>query len=189
MDGKEKVKDFNHHFLSLRNKIPAESRPTEGVVTKLYTLALLPTMAMFVKQDQKITLQGNFAEAIRGEKDLSSLKVNQGSDKPSTSRTPVKTHIDRREQDAFNIEGLQRMVRQLSNKILDLKKNSRESTSGRGFSRFLDKKHFPPRQHRPTENINIQEYAMDNFCQAHKDNHSEKNCLTFINMFELFAMS
>ena len=33
MDDKEKVKDFNQCFLSLRNKIPTESRPIEGVVT------------------------------------------------------------------------------------------------------------------------------------------------------------
>ena len=37
MDGKEKVKDFNQHFLSLRNKMPVESRPIEGVVTEFYT--------------------------------------------------------------------------------------------------------------------------------------------------------
>ena len=76
MDGKEKVKDFNQHFLSLRNKIPAESRPTEGVVTEFYTLALPQTMAMFVKQAQKATPQGNFAETTRVEKDVTSLKVN-----------------------------------------------------------------------------------------------------------------
>jgi len=85
------------------------------------------------------------------------------------------------------MEGLQRMVKQLSNEIIDLKKNSGESTSGRGFFRFPDKKHFPQKQHPPLENINIQDYAMDNFCRAHKDNHSEKYCPTFINMFELFT--
>ena len=30
---------------------------------------------------------------------------------------------------------------------------------------------------------------MDNFCQAHRDNQSEKYCLEFINMFELFTAS
>ena len=189
MDGKEKVKDFNQCFINLRNKIPVESRPTKGVVTKFYTSALLQTMAMFVKQAQNTTFQGNFAEAIRVKKDLSSLKVNQGDDKPSTSRAPVKTHTDRREQDSFNIEGLQRMVKQLSNEIIDLKKNSGKSTSRRAFFRFPNKKHFPPRHHPPPENINIQDYAIDNLCQAHKDNHSKKNFPTLINMFELFTMS
>ena len=119
---------------------------------------------MFVKQSQKTTLQGNFAKAIRVEKDLASLKVNQGNDNPSTSKGPVKTHTDRRDQHSFDIEGLQRMVKQLSNEIIDLKKNSGESTFGRGFFRFPDKKHFPPRQHPPPKNINIQDYVMDNFC-------------------------
>ena len=60
---------------------------------------------------------------------------------------------------------------------------------GRGFFRFPNKKHFPPKQRPPLENINIQDYAMDNFFQAHKDNHSENNCPSFINMFELFTTS
>ena len=77
-------------------------------------------MAMFVKQAQNTTLQGNFAEAIRVEKDLASLKVNQGNDKPSTSRAPVKTHTDMRNQVSFDIEGLERMIKKLSNKIIDL---------------------------------------------------------------------
>ena len=81
------------------------------------------------------------------------------------------------------------MVKQLSNEIIDLKKTSGESTSGRGFFRFPDKKHFPPKQQPPPENINIQDYAIDNFFQAHKDNHSEKDFPVFINMFELFTMS
>ena len=81
------------------------------------------------------------------------------------------------------------MVKQLSNEIIDLKKNSGEGTSGRGFLRFPDKKHFPPKQHLPPENINIPDYAMDNLYRAHKDNHSQKDCLAFINMFKLFTTS
>lgn len=171
MDEKEKIKDFNQHFLSLRSKIPVESGPPEGVVIEFYTTSLQQIMAMFVNQAQKTTLQGNFAEAIRVEKDLASLKVNNGNDKPSSSRAPVKTHTDRRDQDSFDIERLQRVVKQLSNEIITVKKNMGECTSRRGFFRFLDKKYFPPIQHPPPENINFQDYAMDNFFQAHKDNH------------------
>lgn len=56
MDSKERVKDFNQHFLSLINRIHVDSRPTEGVVTKFYTSPLPQTMAMFVKQKEKTTL-------------------------------------------------------------------------------------------------------------------------------------
>ena len=98
------------------------------------------------------------------EKDLTSLKGSQANEKPSSSIVPVKTHADRRDQDSFDMEGLQRMLKQLSNEIIGLKKNSGETTSRRVFFKFPDKKHFPPKQHPPPENINIKDYAMDNFC-------------------------
>ena len=100
-------------------------------------------MATFVKQTRKVTLQDNFIETIRIEKDLASLKGSQANDKPSSSRVPIKTNADRRDQDSFDMEGLQRMVKQLSNEIIDLKKNSGESISGRGFFGFPDKNTFP----------------------------------------------
>ena len=60
MDGKEKIKDFNHHFLTLKNKIPVESRPPKGVVVEFYTSSLPQMIAMFVKKTRKVTLQDNF---------------------------------------------------------------------------------------------------------------------------------
>ena len=142
MDGKEKIKDLNQHFLTLKNKIPIESRPPEGVVVEFYTPTLPQMMAMFVKQTCKISLQDNFTEAIRIEKDLVSLKGSHTNDKPYSSRVPVKTHANRRDQNSFDMEGLQRMVKQLYNKIIDLKKTSGESTLGRGFFIFPDRKHL-----------------------------------------------
>ena len=62
------------------------------------------------------------------------------------------------------MDGLQRVVNQLSNEIIDLKKNIGEGTSGRGFFRFHYKIIFPPIQQNPPEGINIQDYVMDNFC-------------------------
>ena len=59
-----------------------------------------------MKQIYKVTLQDNFTEAIRIEKDLASLKGSQTNDKPSSSRVPIKTHVDRRDQDSFDMEGL-----------------------------------------------------------------------------------
>ena len=101
---------------------------------------------MFVKQKEKTTLQGNFAKAIKVEKDMSTLKVNQGNNKSINVRNLAKHHGDRKDQNSFDMDGLQRLVKQLSNEIIDLKKNSGEGTYGRGFFRFLDKKNFLPRQ-------------------------------------------
>jgi hypothetical protein len=36
----------------------------------------------------------------------------------------------------------------------------------------------------PTSGINLEEYAMDNFCRAHYASHSEKNCPEFMNLFK-----
>ena len=35
----------------------------------------------------------------------------------------------------------------------------------------------------PTSGINIEYYAMDNFCHTHHVNHSERTCPEFINSF------
>ena len=118
MYSKENVKDFNQIFLSLRNKILVDSRPIERVVIEFYTSALPQTMDMFVKQKEKTTMQGNFTEAIKVEKDMASLKVNQGNDKLSNIKNPMKSHTDRKEKDSFDIEGLQRVVKNCLMKLL-----------------------------------------------------------------------
>jgi hypothetical protein len=79
-------------------------------------------VAIFVKQKEKTMLQGNFVEAIKVEKYMASLKVNQGNDKSINVRNLAKPHVDRKDQDSFDMEGLQRVVKQLSNEIIDIKK-------------------------------------------------------------------
>ena len=36
----------------------------------------------------------------------------------------------------------------------------------------------------PTLGINLEDYAMDNFCHSHYANHLEKTCLEFVNLFK-----
>jgi hypothetical protein len=40
MNPKEKVKDFNQIFLTLKNKIPVDSMPAESFIIAYYTKAL-----------------------------------------------------------------------------------------------------------------------------------------------------
>ena len=40
----------------------------------------------------------------------------------------------------------------------------------------------------PTSGINLEDYAMDNFCHAHYANHSEKNCPEFMNLFKAMIL-
>ena len=85
MDPKEKVKDFNQRFLTLRNRIPATSRPTEDVTVEFYTSTLPGKISMFVRQKAKLTVTEKFEEAIKVEKDVNATKANPVVDNDSTS--------------------------------------------------------------------------------------------------------
>ena len=137
IEPKEKVKDFNQHFLTLRNRIPATSRPTEDVTIEFYTSALPGKIAMFVRQKAKLTLAENFEEAIKVEKDVFATKANSGvdTDAASSSRkkmdSPAKanTTSDKKGQDALDLDSLQRVIKKLSNEIIDLKKGTSDSAT------------------------------------------------------------
>lgn len=64
MNPKEKIKEFNQRFLTLRKKIPTTVRPIEEVTLKFYTSALPLSVAMFVKGEKLTTLEETFDEAI-----------------------------------------------------------------------------------------------------------------------------
>ena len=61
------------------------------------------------------------------------------------------------------MEGLQRVVKKLSNDIIYLIKNIGQGTTGRYFFRFPEKRNFPPKQQTSLEGINIQDYTINNF--------------------------
>ena len=54
-DKKDKVKNFNQRFINLFNRIP--KRPVESIQVEFYTVALPPAIAMFVKAQEKRTLE------------------------------------------------------------------------------------------------------------------------------------
>jgi hypothetical protein len=76
MNQKEKVKDFNQRFLTLKNKIPTDSMPAENLIIAYYAKDLHHTTTMWVKRSKKNTLLEAFEEAILIEKDMLSLKDN-----------------------------------------------------------------------------------------------------------------
>jgi hypothetical protein len=78
MDENEKVKDFNQRFITLLNKISI--KPIEEVQIEYYTSALPPNIAMFVKNQEKLTLVDNFVEDIKVEKDLEALSSCLGDE-------------------------------------------------------------------------------------------------------------
>ena len=73
------------------------------------------------------------------------------------------------------------MIKQLKTEIIDLKKN--KSKGKKPFKPFLNNKVdiFTSPSFPTTLGINLEDYAMENFCQTHHANHFEKTSPKFIN--------
>jgi hypothetical protein len=161
MNENEKVKYFNERFMSLLNGIPI--KPIEIVQIEHYVSALPPNIAMFVKTQRKLTLVANFAEAIQVEKDCETMSSCLGNEKDE-----VLTESD-----------VERIISQLQDEITKLKKDKGEG------KKHVEKKTSTNTSLKvpPTPEINLEEYALDNFCHTHGTYHSEKTCPKFLNSF------
>jgi hypothetical protein len=93
MNPKEKVKDFNQRFLTLKNRIPADSMPAESLVIAYYTKALHQSIAIWVKRSKKATLLEAFEEATQIEKDILSLKDSSSNETETISSSKKKIEI------------------------------------------------------------------------------------------------
>ena len=79
------------------------------------------------------------------------------------------------------------VIKQLANDITDLKKNKGEGK--KPFNPFIKKRKDYVPQIPPTSGINIEYYAMENYCCTHHANHFERTCLEFINSFTAMLTS
>ena len=81
----------------------------------------------------------------------------------------------------MDMESMQRVIKQITNKIIDLKKNKGEGK--KPFNKFIKKRTNYTPQIPPTSGIHIEYYAMDNYYHTHHANHSERTCPEFIYSF------
>ena len=79
---------------------------------------------------------------------------------------------------------MERIISKLKDEITNLKKKKGE---GKKLVKKKTNKNTSPRIP-PTSRINLEDYAMDNFCHAHYANHSEKNCTKFMNLFKAMIL-
>jgi hypothetical protein len=70
MNPKEKIKDFNQRFLTLKNKILVDLMPAENLIVAYYTKALHNNIAIWVKRSKKNTLLKSFEEASQIERHI-----------------------------------------------------------------------------------------------------------------------
>ena len=134
METKEIIKDFNHRFLTLKNKIYVAYQPPEDIIIENYTSALPKYLGMFVKQAHKITLVETFEEAIKVEKDSMSYEPERSGKIDTFPCKKVEISILDKDK-AFDVEQLQNSIRELINEMEGLKKTNSEASSCRGYFR------------------------------------------------------
>ena len=171
---KEKDKEFNQIFITLLNKII--DKPAKAFQIEFYTIGLPPPVFMFVKRKEIQTLKENFVESIKFEKHLAAISNHPGNEerKASTSENNGKKNKETKS------EWKDRVILQLYNDIMNMKRNKGE---GKKLVKNKTNKNTSP-QIPPTSRINLEDYAMENFCRPHYANHLEKTCPKFINLFK-----
>ena len=102
---------------------------------------------MFVKGKENKTLEENFLEEIKVEKYLVAISSHQGNkeskisslDKNTKKNNEIsKSELDKKDKDPTDMESMQRIIKQLTNEIIDLKNNKGEGN--KPFKPFLKKK-------------------------------------------------
>ena len=78
---------------------------------------------------------------------------------------------------------MQQVIKQLTNEIIDVKKNKGEGR--KPFNPLFKNKTNTNTPHMipPTLGINLEDYAMENFYRTHHANHSKRTFPEFINLF------
>jgi hypothetical protein len=169
MNAKEKVKDFNQRFLTLKNRIPADSMPAESLIIAYYTKALHQSIAIWVKRSKKATLLEAFEEATQIEKDILSLKYSSSNETETVSSSKKKIEIlprpaqNKSQPENSDLENLTKVVQKLSNQVIDLKRSTEEASSSKGPYKPPFRKPFQTSRPNPNpEGLNLEslQYAL-----------------------------
>lgn len=130
------------------------------------------------------------------EKDLSSISSHQGNEEsnPSSLEKSIKknkgfsnTNSEKKDKDPTDMESMQRVIKKLTDDIIDLNKNKGEGK--KLVKPFLKKKTDCTPQIPPTSGIKLEDYAMENYCRTHHVNHLERTCPKFINSFTAMLLA
>jgi hypothetical protein len=178
MNAKEKVKDFNQRFLTLKNRIPTDSMPAESLVIAYYTKALHQNIAIWVKRSKKAMLVQAFEEATQIEKDILSLKDSSSNETENTSSSKKKIEIlprptqNKTQPENSELENLTKVVQKLYNQVKDIKRSTEEASSSKGPYRPPFRKPF--QTNRPNSNpegMNLEslQYALQSILGAQDD--------------------
>lgn len=87
------------------------------------------------------------------------------------------------------MDNLSRINKKLSNDIIDVNKISNEGIFYRKpqIPPFKRNTHSPPNQNPFIDQLQLEDYAQQNFCRTHNTNHSKLTCPLFVNMLKMFT--
>ena len=108
--------------------------------------------------------------------DLATISNHSGNEESEASTSEK----NRKKNKETKSEGKDRVILQLQNEFMNLKRSKGEGK--KPFKKRTNTNTSP--QVPPTSSINLEDYAMDNFCRTHYTNHSKKTCPKFINSFK-----
>jgi len=129
-ESKEPIKDFNSRFNKLLNKIPTTSKPSEEVRNEWYIFSLPSNIAIFMDRANKTTLADNMKEAIAVEKRIIALEKKNVVEERKSKKVSFKEDPKKKQpKDPFDLEGLQKVLKTMSNEMVDIKKQVVETSS------------------------------------------------------------
>lgn len=140
------------------NKIATASKPSEEVRSEWYISALPLNIEIFVYRANKTTLADNMKEAIAVEKGITTLEKKnvvdeQKSKKVTFKEEPTKKHS----KDPFNLEGLQKVSKTMSNEMVDIKKQVAYTSSKKPFKTYRRNPSIDSKPSNAITNVELEE--------------------------------
>ena len=136
-ESREPIKDFNLRFNKILNKIPTASQPGKEVRSEWYITSLPSNIAIFVDRANKTTLVENMKEAIAVEKRIMALEKKNAIEEQKSKKVSFKEDPKKKQsKDPFDLEGLQKALKTMSNEMVDIKKQVAETSSKNPYRPF-----------------------------------------------------
>ena len=165
---------FTQRFLAYLKNFSATDKPCDKVLIEYYTSALGPDLAMFAKISAKPTLSETYEEAERVEAEKESIEdYPMQSEEKAFGNKPLWLTKPKDVQ-SYDIEGMLKMMQNLSNRVIDLEKEAYESYKPY-YKRREENNQYKPPPHSPAS-MNLTDVGIDNFCTFHQQPRSENNC-------------
>ena len=104
-------------------------------------------MAIFIDRASKTTLVENLAEALAVERHVVALEKRSTIEERKSKKISFKEETKKKQmKDPFDMEGLQKVLKAMSNEMIDIRKQVAESSPRKPFRNF---KRNPPMETKP----------------------------------------